>query len=360
VIPEPQRLIVRAPNWLGDTVMATPAVRTLRRCFPHAHLTVLAPAPYDRFWSAIEGVQEVRLIDRKGKHYGVWGLWSLASELKKERYDASVLLTESFSSAFLFAAAGIPKRLGYAAQGRSIFLKPRVKNPCPRCRHYVTETLDLLKRGWGLPAFDRPVALEFPIVKTAEREALKVLGPHASGSWVALIPGATYGPTKRWPMASWRALKDLVLRYTHTSIVVVGSAAEAGYLKPLAPLKESEKKRVVMAAGRTGVLGLGALLSKCNAAVANDTGPLHVAAAVGIPVVGLYGSTSPAWTRPLGLGHKIVYHRVPCSPCFLKECPIDLRCLTGLSVEETWKTLKPLLQGRQKKIRPEWLKPERP
>jgi heptosyltransferase-2 len=338
--------------------MATPAVRTLRRCFPHAYLTVLAPAPYDRFWSAIEGVQEVRIIDRKGKHQGVWGLWSLASELKKERYDASVLLTESFSSAFLFAAAGIPKRLGYAAQGRSLLLKPRVKNFFPRRRHYVVETLDLLKRGWGLPAFDRPVALEFPIVKAAEREALKVLGPHASGNWVALIPGAVYGSTKRWPMESWRALKDLILHYSRASVVVVGSAAEAGYLKPLAPLRESEKKRVVMAAGRTGVLGLGALLSKCNAAVANDTGPLHVAAAVGIPVVGLYGSTSPAWTRPLGLGHKVLYHRVPCSPCFLKECPIDLRCLTGLSVEETWKTLKPLLRGLPKKTRPERLNAE--
>lgn len=340
--------------------MATPAVRTVRRCFPDAHLTVMAPAPYDKFWAAVPGVQAVRLIDRKVSHKGLSGLLSLANALKKDDYDASVLLTESFSSAFVFFAAGIPRRLGVASQGRSIFLKPSVKNRCPRCRHYVVESLDLLRLGWGLPAFDEPVALEFPIVKAAEREAARVLGRNPAGGWVALIPGATYGPTKRWPMASWKALKDTILFKSRASVVVVGSAAEAAYLKPLGPATASEKKRVVMAAGKTGVLGLGALLARCRAAVSNDTGPLHVAAAVGLPVIGLYGSTAPVWTRPLGFGHKVIYHRVICSPCFLKECPIDLRCLNGLSVAETWKCLKPLLQGRPKRCRPERLTPERP
>jgi heptosyltransferase-2 len=357
---EPKRLLVRAPNWLGDTVMATAAVRVLRRCYPNAHLTVLAPPAFAPFWSAFEGVQGVRSIDRKGAHRGWGGLWSLANGLRREDYDASVLLTESFSSAFLFAAAGIPSRLGYTAQGRSFLLKPAVQNPCPRLRHYVVETLDLLFRGWGLPAFKNPVALEFPDTPKSRQEADRLLGRKGNRPWVAFVPGATYGPTKRWPVGDWRALQALILKNTNSSIVMLGSAAEAMMLGPLAPKSLQKKKRVVMAVGKTDVLGLGGVLRRCHVAVANDTGPLHVAAAVGTPVVGLYGSTSPVWTRPLGKGHKVLYHRVPCSPCYLKECPIDLRCLTGISVAEVWKTVRPLLTGSPKRVKPEALTPETP
>ncbi len=357
--PEIRRVLVRAPNWLGDTVMATPAVRVLRRCLPEAHLTVLAPPAFQGFWSGIEGVQAVRVLDRKGAHRGWSGLRDLARELKREDYDASLLLTESFSSAYILWAAGIPRRLGIAAQGRSFLLKPALKNPCPRRRHFVTETLTLLRDGWGLPSFARPVALEFPLVAQGKREADHLLGKRR-GAYVAFIPGATYGPTKRWPVEHWLELRDRILKDTRCSIVVVGSSAEAPALEPLGSRAPGLKGRLVMAAGKTSVLGLGAVLSRCRVAVANDTGPLHVAAAVGTPVVGLYGSSSPVWTRPLGKGHQVLYHRVPCSPCFLKECPIDLRCMTSLTAAEAWTSLRPLLRGAKKAVRPERLDAEIP
>ena len=356
-----RNLIVRAPNWLGDSVMATPVVRALRRAYPDAQLTVLTRAPLQTIWAGLDGVDRVKLMDRKGAHQGFGGLMRLAGELRAEKYDAGLLLVESFSSAFLLRAAGIPNRLGYSAEGRSLFLSPSVKNPLPRSRHWVVEGLDLLRRGWGLDPFREPARLEFPRTPLAEKEVDRLLKLAGSpqGPWVAFAPGATYGPTKRWPLANWIALADTMLRYSKVHLALVGSREEAesseAILRGLAP---SLKGRAKNFAGKTSLLGLGALLGRCRTLVTNDTGPMHVSAGVGTTVVAVFGSTSPPWTRPLGTGHRVIYKRVPCSPCYLKQCPIDLRCLTGIRPEDAWRELQPLLKGKPVRVVPEKLSPE--
>jgi heptosyltransferase II len=358
--PPFKSLLVRAPNWMGDTVMATPVLRVLRRSFPDARITVLARKPYDAFWTGFPGVDAVRSLDPARR--GFFGLWRLSRALSRDGYDAGLLLTESFSSAFLFYMAGIPHRLGVAAQCRSFLLSRPLRLHEARRRHWTVEALDLLRRGWGLDAFRDPVRYECPLTPEGTAEADKLLKATGNmrGPWVAFACGATYGPAKRWPWGNWVALRDRILHSTNTRIALVGGREEAKDFEALLQGLPSGLPRVVSFAGKTSVNGLSALLARCRAAVANDSGPMHVAAGVGIPVLALFGSTSPAWTRPLGTGHKVLYRRAPCSPCFLKECPIDLRCLTALEPHEVWETLRPHLVNRPVRVNAETLSPEVP
>jgi heptosyltransferase-2 len=348
---------------LGDTVMATPVVRVLKRAFPDSRLTVLTRGPFESFWREFPGVDDVIVTDRAKRHKGLGGLLALSRELRRGGYDAALTLAESFSSAFVLWAAGIPNRLGYAAEGRSFLLTRAVKLKAARRRHWTVEALDLLRLGWGVPPFKDRLMAECPLPKEAAKEADDLLdeGGGVRAVWVAFACGATFGGAKKWPVESWMALRDLVLKNTPCRIALVGSKDEAWELEALRKgLTASDAKRVTSFAGQTEVNVLTALIARCRALVANDSGPMHAAAGVGTPVVGLFGSTSPVWTRPLGQGHRVLYRRAECSPCFLRECPIDLRCLKGLSPENAWDALKPLLLGPKTEICPELLSPEVP
>jgi lipopolysaccharide heptosyltransferase II len=224
------------------------------------------------------------------------------------------------------------------------------------------ETLDLLRRGWGLDPFAAPLRLEFPLNAQDERAADQVLRESGGkgGTWVAFAPGAAYGPTKRWDVESWRALADLLLRHTMVRLALVGSREEAATAEGiLTGLPPAQRRRAHSWAGRTGVTVLGALLSRCRVLVTNDTGPMHVAAGVGTPVVAVFGSTSPEWTRPLGTGHRVLYRQAPCSPCFRKECHVTprLQCLTAITPEYAWRALWPMLMGKPVRVGPERLQP---
>lgn len=343
---------------MGDTVMATPVIEVLRRSFPNARITVLARQPYNSFWAGFPGVDAVRGLDPARR--GFSGLLKSARRLAEDGYDAALLLTESFSSAFLFRAAGIPNRLGYAAQGRSFLLTRAIKLRAARRRHWTVEALDLLRLGWGLDSFHDPVRLECPLTNAGIAEAdplLKAAGG-IRGPWVAFACGATYGSAKRWPTDAWVVLRDRVLQSTNYRIALVGGREEARELEVLLQGLPSGFPRVHCFAGKTSVNGLAALLARCRAVVANDSGPMHMASGVGVPVVALFGSTSPVWTRPLGTGHRVLYRRAPCSPCFLKKCPVDLRCLTALEPQEVWEALRPLLVGKPARVGCEKLSPE--
>ncbi len=351
----PSRIILRVPNWLGDSFMSTPAVIRAREIYPKAHLTVMARPAFTDFWKSFPGVDSVFTLDSKGRHAGLLGFWKAVRELKKEKFDIALTLPLSFSSAFLFFAADIPARIGTASEGRSLFLTKSIPGERARQTHLVQEYFRLVEKGFDAPGSRVKRALGAS-AKPGEAEVAALIRRHrlSPSGWIALGPGATYGPAKRWPLPYWKQVIQKLLDSRPEDLLVLGGREEADYLRPLVEdfKKGAFGKRVHLMAGETSVCGLAALLSKCKLLITNDTGPMHVAAAVGTPTVALFGSTSPAWTRPFGLGHEVLYHQTECSPCFQKTCPIGYICLHRIKVEEVLRSVRKIL-ARKTRVKPE-------
>jgi heptosyltransferase II len=348
-MPQPafSNILIRVPNWLGDTMMATPAVGAVKAAFPKTKVSILAKTVFQDFWKAFPGVDQVFSVEK-----GLGGFWRTASEIRKQEFDAALMLPTSFSSAFLFFAAEIPVRIGWGGEGRDLFLTHVVPHPEPRQRHLVWEYLELVREGFERPLKPHRFRLASPLpaeAREGSRRLFKMAGVKDKQGLVAFSPGATYGPAKRWPLPYWRELVQRLLKERGESILVLGGLEEEKYLQGLAEGFSSQQRgRLHWLVGKTTPLILASILSRCKVLVTNDTGPMHVAAAVGTPTVALFGSTSPAWTRPFGIGHEVIYHRVECSPCFQKSCPIGYICLHGISVNEVFQKVQKKLQKPHK------------
>ena len=339
-------LLIRVPNWLGDTLMATPAVSAAREMFPKARISILAKPARSVFWENFPGVSRVLTLDR-----GAVGFWKCAAEIRKNKFDAALILPSSFSSAFLVFVAGVPERIGWSGEGRDFLLTSPVENPKPRQKHLVWEYMELLRKGFGKRVPPHPIRLLSPVALESKSQTLALFkkeGVQEAKGLLALAPGATYGPAKRWPLPYWSQLISKLLQERKESILILGGPEETGYLEPLVKDYSEKNPRVHLLAGKTPAPVLAAVLSKSKILVTNDTGPMHVAAGVGTPVLALFGSTSPLWTRPFGEGHEVIYKGLECSPCFQKTCPIGYKCLHAISVEEVFRSAQSALRSRRK------------
>ncbi|HUO58057.1 MAG TPA: lipopolysaccharide heptosyltransferase II [bacterium] len=340
-------ILVRVPNWLGDTMMATPTVRAVRKMFPMAKLTLLGKSVYADFWKSFPGVDDFIGLER-----GLAGYWAVASLLRKSDFDAALILPTSFSSAFLPFLAGIPARIGWGGEGRDFLLTHAVPHPQAREKHLVLEYLELAKEGFGVPLPpEETTRLRCNLTPEAQNGLKRVWADTGVGgkSFIALSPGATYGAAKRWPLPYWKALIQKLLKSRKETLLILGGMEEEEYLKPLLEgIKEGDSGRVHLLAGRTNPDILAAMLGKCRVLVTNDTGPMHVAAAVGTPTVALFGSTSPTWTRPFGKGHKVIFHEAECGPCYQRTCPIGYQCLNSITVEEVYRSTSQILRGKKR------------
>jgi heptosyltransferase-2 len=341
-----RKILIRVPNWLGDTMMSTPAVSEVIKLFPKAEITILCKPTFAGFWSKFPGVDGVLTLEK-----GIWPLKGIG-DLKKFNFDAALILPASFSSAFSIFAAGIPVRIGWASEGRSPFLTQAIINERPRQKHLVWEYLDLVREGFGKKISSRTFRLEGPRHRGFQGQ-LKKLGWNSKGKKLALVPGATYGQAKRWPLDQWKELMTALLKSGKDQLIVLGGPEEEEYLTPLREsLSRQDRERVLWLVGQTDTQTLSAVLAECDLLITNDTGPMHVAAAVGTPVVALFGSTSPVWTGPFGKGHEILHKQVECSPCFQKTCPIGYICLERITVKEVLETVRKRL-GRPLRVLPE-------
>ncbi|MEI8233518.1 MAG: lipopolysaccharide heptosyltransferase II [Verrucomicrobiota bacterium] len=320
---KPFRIVVRSSNWLGDAVMTTPAVQAIKRGRPDAHLTVLVKAKLADYWRRIPEVDEVLCIEAEDSVFAV------ARKLRAGRFEAAVILPNSIRSALEPWLAGIPRRFGYAGKGRRWLLtaafqgKKRKKNELPQpARHQVYHYLDLaewLGADIGIPTladfFPAPPRPTFPG------------GPVKIG----LCPGAEYGPAKRWMPERFAQTANAVSAKIDCEWLLFGVGGDAPLGDEIARQLTGKHTNLI---GKTSLAELMDRLSECAALLTNDTGTMHLAAALGVPVVALFGSTEPQLTAPLGAHHRILRHQVECSPCFLRTCPLDFRCMNALSVEE--------------------------
>jgi heptosyltransferase-2 len=314
----PERIVVRAPNWLGDTVLSLPALRDLRRNFPAARLEVLARPAVAEVYEAVAEVDAVR--ETRGPRADVAALASGA-------FDLGVLFPNSFGTALQLFRAGVPERWGYSTDGRAALLTRRCPVP-PEVRgesevYYYRAML----AGLGLHVTAAPDATLAPRPAWRER-ALSLLG--GDGPWLGINPGASFGTAKRWLPERYAAVADRLARRYGLRPVVVGGAAERPVAEALTAAMRT-KPRVLC--GETSVGELLGVLAALRLLLTNDSGPMHLAAALGTPVVAVFGSTNWRETAPFGARATLVREDVECAPCKLRECPIDHRCMTRVSVE---------------------------
>jgi heptosyltransferase-2 len=330
---DPARIVVLSPNWLGDAVMALPAIADLRRRFPAAHLAVAARGSVAPMFELAPGVDVVLTLTWKGRVLDRAGLHADASTLRDARCDAAVLLPNSMASAWLVRHAGVPERWGYAADFRAPLLTRAV--PKPKGSRHQARYYQHLTEALGAPAGPlEPVLTAHADDVAAARTLLTARGWDGVRPLVALAPGAAYGHAKRWPPERYAALVSTLVTSHGATCVLVGAQVDAGATRQVQELAAPEARaRVIDVAGATTLRTLAGVLASAGACVSNDSGAMHLAAAVGVRVVALFGPTREKETAPLARAARpatLLIHDVFCRPCMLRECPIDHRCMTGL------------------------------
>lgn len=334
-----RQILVRGPNWLGDAVMCEPALRGLRRLFPQATMTLLVKPPVAELFQLHPAIDRVMLYEDRGRHAGLAGKWRLAGDLRQHGFDLAVLLQNAFEAALLTALGGIRRRYGYATDGRSLLLSDPVATPDRRAhKHQVHYYWDMLK---PLGLSGQPGHPELFVSPDEERviaERLAHRGITADDVVIGINPGSTYGGAKRWLPDRFAESTERLCRTLNDSgrrpaVVLVGAKGE----EPLGRLIASRlTARAAVLSGATSIRELMAVIKRCAVLVTNDTGPMHIASAVGVPVVAIFGPTDWRTTSPYGDGHALLRHPVDCAPCLLRECPIDHRCMVGVTVDQVY------------------------
>ncbi len=325
------KILVRLPNWVGDAVLALPALETVRRAYPDSELWVAGPA-----WIA-------DLLPRRGFVAGVVpaptgrgpaALRASARELRSRKFDRGILFTNSFGSALELRLAGIPDRWGYARDGRGFLLTRRVPAPASRSGlHQAAYYLNLLARLGLAPGPAEPRIVVEPGDASRADEMLSRAGRVPGRPLVVLGPGAAYGPAKRWPAARFAELGARLQRDADAEIVLVGAAGEEALS---AEVTAGLARPALDFTGRTTLRELAALLGRARLVVVNDTGPMHIANALGVPVVAVFGPTDPAATGPLRPPAAILKKDVACWPCLYRVCPYDHRCMIRIEAAEAF------------------------
>jgi heptosyltransferase-2 len=339
-----QRLLLRAPNWIGDAVMSEPALAAVRRLFPSADLTLLAKPAVAELFIAHPAVSQMVLYDSRGAHAGLSGQWRLAQVLRQGRFDLALLFPNAFEAAWLAFLAGIPRRYGYATDGRRWLLSHPVPRPGRAERlHQVEYYLRMLRPLGCQDQALSPRLFLRPEEESAMTARLKEAGIDPHTVLIGVNPGSTYGRAKRWLPERFAEVADRLARKLGATVLLVGAHGEEALAQAIA---RAISARTLILTGQTSVRELMAVLKRCALVVSNDTGPMHIAAAMGVPVVAVFGPTDWRVTAPRGPCQTVVRQPVDCSPCLLRECPIDHRCMTGVTVDQVYQAALDLLAAQ--------------
>ncbi len=327
------RLVIRAPNWLGDAVMALPAMAAVRAAFPDRRIAVAATA-------SVAPLFEEKTVAAQDEILVVTGATEIAV-LAAGAFDAALLLPNSFRSAWVARRAGVPERWGYAGSFRTPCLTRSIRRPAGRLHQsaYYAE----LVRALGFPVADPRPSVSVRSETALRADAVLARSGVTTGPMVGFAPGAAYGHAKRWPPGR---VADVIARLSArgATCVLLGAAGDRDAAREI----ESSLRpgaRVVDLIGRTDLRLLAGVLARCDAFVSNDSGGMHLAAALGIPVVAVFGPTDDRVTAPQG-AHDVLVHPVFCRPCMLRDCPIDHRCMKGITPDAVFDAVSARLDAR--------------
>jgi len=338
-------ILIRGTNWIGDAVLTLPALAAIRNTFPDARIAVLAKPWVAEVYALCPEIDEVLLYRRPGIHDGIAGLLRLAGELRIRRFDAAVLLQNAIEAAILSCLARIPVRAGYGTDGRGLLLTHSVQKRKGIGKVHQTEYYVEMVTALGC----REATGEIRLATTPEHgplaeRLLEGLGLAGKHPLVGIAPGAAYGPAKRWLPERFAAVADRLIRDDGASILLFGSAGDKQAAESVV---RQTSVPVADIAGQTDLREAIAVMARCDLFISNDSGLMHLAAALGIPTVAIFGSTNPATTGPVGKRSVVVRREVDCSPCLKTDCPTDFRCMEGISADDVLAAARNLLQKRE-------------
>jgi heptosyltransferase II len=340
------RILVRGVNWVGDTVLSYPTVQQLKTLFPKSHLAVLIPSYLVDLWKTFPYVDEIIPFQKKGGIGSLWEDLNLGQSLKERNFDLAVILPRSFRSALHIYLARIPIRIGYRDEGRSLFLTHGIRRTKEMLRvhrvYYYQKLLEPLGKIEDPPS--PQIFLREEDRKWAD-QVLKDLEIPEGKPLIGMNPGATYGLAKCWYPDRFGEVGKRLSEKWETRVLLFGKEEERPIVHEI--LKHMGTKGIDLT-GKTGLLQLAALMERCTLLVTNDTGTMHVATAVGTPVVAIFGSTPPLTTGPWGDRHVVVKRDVSCSPCWKRICPTDHRCMELITVDEIEEVVDKQLRCKKK------------
>lgn len=349
------KVMIRVPNWVGDAVMAVPALRELRRIFADSRITLVA-----RPWVAglfdgealaddLISVRDARNLAQKAKHF-----ISDARRLRRERFDLAILFQNAYGAALMARAGRSSKVAGYATDGRRALLDyviPFEENfkALHQVRYYLNIASHIERTLTGASHIEmetsRPLLRVTHEQKEKARQMLEESGIERAARIVAINPGATNSRAKQWLAERFAETADQLSERDGFQAIIIGAA---GDIETANEVAQHMRARATVLAGRTSIAELKAVLACASLVLSNDTGTAHVSAALNVPTVVVFGPTEHIATRPFSDLAAVVRHQVECSPCMLRECPIDHRCMTGVRVSDVYLAARELLVAASK------------
>jgi heptosyltransferase-2 len=347
---EIKRILVKGTNWVGDTLMSFPAVHSLRRLFPKADISVLVKSYLAELWKDNPDIDEVIPYDFAASAGRIFGQLQAAQVIKQKEIDVGVIFPRSFSSALMLFLGGVPCRIGYRDKIRDWLLTERVDRTTDVLSgHRMYYYLKLIESLGPCPLPSLP-SLSLNEKTQLWADAFLSQNGLRGRLLIGLNPGATYGEAKCWPVERFAELGRRFIKDYGASILIFGSSRPQE--KALnATIAQGIGEGCLNLSGRTSLLELASLLRHCQLLITNDTGTMHVAAAVGTRVVAIFGPTDPRTTSPLGDGHVVIHEEVPCSPCLKRVCPEDHRCMDLIGVEGVYRTVSAHLNGKTSSVK---------
>jgi heptosyltransferase-2 len=341
----PKNILVRMPNWLGDLVMATPILTDLRKHWPESKITALCQGSLGALIQEDPHIDEILNFQRPSGWLHRKAHGDILDPLRHGHYDLGVLLTNSFSSAWWFWRGHVKNRIGYATYCRKYLLDYAVPWPKDIENQHLVVTYKMLLEPLGIPLSNTP-----PKLYVTEQEQITTqhwlarYGVHKKSILIGISPGAAYGSAKCWLPERFQEVSLKLMENPNVVIVFFGDKAGAPLVNDIC-LNLSD--RVINLAGKTTLRELMSFIQACHIFLGNDSGPMHMAYALDVPVLALFGPTSDVKTGPYK-GGKVLHKHVPCSPCYRRECPIDFRCMKNIEVEDVYQELQKILQNRDK------------
>lgn len=340
-----KRVVVRGTSWVGDSIMTIPALRALRRILPDASITLAIRPGGKGIFSGVDFVDDILVYDRRN----ALSVFGQVREYKKRQFDLAVLFQNAFEAALIPFLAGVPVRLGYATESRQVMLTHPLPLPDWRSSKHevfyylylITALEQSLFRTSTICEADPDISLTISEPRKSEAsQLLRSYGVAEEKSVVAICPGSINSRAKRWPAESYAALADHLIE-DRREVVLIGSKDETDVTNEVT---SRMKHRPIVLTGKTTLDQLTAVMALVDLVVTNDTGPAHIAAALGCPTIVIFGPTNPLTTRPFSFKAEMIRHPPDCAPCMLRDCPIDHRCMTAITVDEVFEHSRALLK----------------